>query len=251
MKKYFLPIAIVTMALVGGCSKDDATTTPPSTDVTVSSVAPTSGSAGTVVTITGTNFGSTKSAVTVQFGSAAATVDSIIGGTQILTKVPNAAVESNLNITVIKAGKSATVQFGVLNALAANWKSEGQTQVAIGLWAAPFKVRKITAAFSSNSTYTVTSTDSAGANINYTGTWSKTAPNSANIYSITVNQATPTTVTSTGIYRVSNDTLSYEIIQTIPAIAGVTAAIADSGFGSTKYNNVRWPIWIQKFIRQP
>ena len=251
MKRHLLVGALLAMSFIVGCKKDEETVTPPSTDVTVSSVAPTSGSAATVVTITGTNFGATKSAVTVQFGSAAATVDTIIGGTQIQTKVPNAAVESNLNITVTKAGKNATIAFSVLNALVANWKSEGVTQVAPGLYGAPFKVRRITATFSANSTYNVTSTDSAGANVNYTGTWSKTGPNSANIYAITVNQATPTTVTSTGIYRVSNDTLSYEIIQTTPAIPNVFPALPDSGFGSTKLGTARWPIWIQKFIRQP
>jgi hypothetical protein len=135
--------------------------------------------------------------------------------------------------------------------LVANWKSEGQTQVAPGLWGAPFKVRKIAATFSANNTYAVASTDSAGAIVNYTGTWSKTGPNSQNIYSIVLNQSTPTTLTSSGIYRVSNDTLKYEIIQTTPAITGFTAAIADSGFGSTKYLGFRLgATWIQTFIKQ-
>jgi hypothetical protein len=249
MKRFLALGIIISLALMAGC-KDDETTTV-NTDITVTSIAPTQGSAGTVVTITGTNFGTDKSAVTVTFGTVAAIVDSLVGGTQIKTKVPSAVAEGTFNVTVTKSGKSATVQFAGLNALVSNWKSEGQTQVAPGLWAAPFKVRRITATFSSNNSYTVTSTDSAGANINYTGTWSKTGPNSQNIFSIVLNQSTPTSVTSTGIYRVSNDTLSYEIIQTTPAITGVTPAVADSGFGSTKFNGVRWPIWIQKFIRQP
>ncbi|MBI5473442.1 MAG: IPT/TIG domain-containing protein [Ignavibacteriae bacterium] len=251
MKNLLVLGAMVALALVIGCKDDETTTPPANTDITVTSVAPTQGSAGTVVTITGTNFGTDKAAITITFGAAAATVDTIIGGTQIKTKVPNAAVESNLNITVTKAGKSGTAAFQVLNALATNWKSEGATQVAPGLWAAPFKVRRITATFSANSTYNVVSTDSAGANITYTGTWTKTGPNSTSIYAIVLNQATPSSVTSTGIYRVSNDTLTYEVIQTTPVIVGVTPALPDSGFGSTKYNGVRWPIWIQKFIRQP
>lgn len=251
MKYAMAVIMIAALALVWGCKSDDNTTTPTNTDVTVSSVAPVQGSAGTVVTITGTNFGSNKAAVAVSFGAAVAAIDTIIGGTQIKTKVPNAAAEGNLNITVAIAGKSATIAFNTLNALAANWKSQGVTQIAPGLYAAPFNVRTIVATFSANNTYTVTSTDSANATINYTGTWTKTGPNSANIYAIVLNQATPASVTSTGIYRVSNDTLSYEIIQTTPAITGVTPALPDSGFGSTKYNGVRWPIWIQKFVRQP
>ena len=248
MKRFLAVCMLATLSLMVGCKSDDTTTV--NTDVTVTSIAPTQGSAGTVVTITGTNFGTNKAAITITFGSVAATVDSIIGGTQITTKVPGAVLEGNPNVTVAIAGKSASIAFTALNALVANWKSEGATQVAPGLYAAPFKVRKIVATFNSNSTYTVTSTDSAGANIGYTGTWTKTGPNSASIFAIVLNQATPTSVTSTGIYRVSNDTLSYEIIQTTPAITGVTAALPDSGFGSTKYNGVRWPIWIQKFIRQ-
>jgi hypothetical protein len=131
-----------------------------------------------------------------------------------------------------------------------SWKAEGLGYVAPGLYAAPFRVRKIVATFNNDKTYTVVSTDSAGASITYTGSFT-TADGTGSIRNIVLNQATPTTVTSTGIYQVVTDSLTYEVIQTSPAIPGFTAPTTAAGFGSTAYNN--FPLgqtWIQRYKKQ-
>ncbi len=130
-----------------------------------------------------------------------------------------------------------------------SWVSEG-ANVAPGL-VLTLKTKKITATFNSNNTYTVVATDSFNVDVTYSGTFSTTGNTGTSIRNITLNQAAPTTVTSTGIYRVTTKDLKYEVLQTAPAINGFTAPTATEGFGSTKYNNT--PLgatWIQTFIYQ-
>lgn len=129
------------------------------------------------------------------------------------------------------------------------WVSEG-VNVAPGL-VLTLKTKKIVATFNTNSTYTVVATDSSNASVTYSGTYSTSANANTTIRNITLNQTVPTSVTSTGIYRVTTKDLTYEVIQTTPAIPGFTAPTATGGFGSTSYNGI--PLgatWIQKFIYQ-
>lgn len=133
--------------------------------------------------------------------------------------------------------------------LTGSWVSEG-TNVAPGL-VLTLKTKKIVATFNANNTYTVVATDSFNVDVTYSGTFSTTGNTNTTIRNITLNQTVPTTVTSTGIYRVTTKDLKYEVIQTTPAITGFTAPVAAEGFGSTKYNGV--PLgatWVQTFIAQ-
>lgn len=133
--------------------------------------------------------------------------------------------------------------------LVGTWVSEGNN-VAIGL-RTTLKTKKIVATFNANNTYTVVATDSANVNVTYTGTFTTQANQNTSIRNITLNQTTPTSVTSQGIYRVTTKDLTYEVIQTTPAITGFTAPVASEGFGSTKFNNIRLgATWIQKYVRQ-
>ncbi|MBE0551983.1 MAG: hypothetical protein IH619_06360 [Ignavibacterium sp.] len=130
-----------------------------------------------------------------------------------------------------------------------SWVSEG-TNVAPGL-VLTLKTKKIVATFNSNNTYTVVATDSFNTDVTYSGTFSTTGNSNTSIRNITLNQTVPTSVTSTGIYRVTTKDLYYEVIQTAPAIAGFTAPTAAEGFGSTKYNGISLgATWVQKFIYQ-
>ncbi|MDT3694827.1 MAG: hypothetical protein ROY99_00460 [Ignavibacterium sp.] len=133
--------------------------------------------------------------------------------------------------------------------LTGTWVSEG-ANVAPGL-VLTLKTKKIVATFNSNNTYTVVATDSFNVDVTYSGTFSTAANTGTSIRNITLNQTVPTTVTSTGIYRVTTRDLKYEVLQTTPAITGFTAPTAAEGFGSTKYNSI--PLgatWIQTFIYQ-
>jgi hypothetical protein len=113
------------------------------------------------------------------------------------------------------------------------------------------KTKKIVATFNANNTYTVVATDSFNTDVTYSGTYTTTGNTGTSTRNITLNQTVPTSVTSTGIYRVTTKDLTYEVIQTTPAIPGFTAPTAAEGFGSTKYNGT--PLgatWVQKFIYQ-
>jgi hypothetical protein len=128
------------------------------------------------------------------------------------------------------------------------WYSEG-VDVAPGL-IATLKTTKIVATFSSNNTYNVVATDSSGAAVTYSGTYATTTNSGTTIRSIVLNQSVPTSVTSTGIYQVNaSGFLTYEVIQTTPAITGFTAPTATGGFGSTAYNGIALgATWTQRFV---
>lgn len=92
----------------------------------------------------------------------------------------------------------------------------------------------IIAQFNINSTYTVDQWK-AGNKVVLTGTYVQTKSSVGNIYTIKLNQSSPTALTAEGIFEVaaSNTTMKYEIAQTDPAIAGVTPPTPAGGFGST------------------
>lgn len=139
------------------------------------------------------------------------------------------------------------------------WVSTG-ANVPYGLRVAPFKVVKIVATFNDNKSYTVVQTDSANVlttftgtysdnNSTYTDTGSTSFTKGATIINIVANQASPSTVTSTGMYCVSGSNMTYEIIQTTPAL-GVNPPTPAQGFGSTSVGTTKYPIYIQKYVRQ-
>lgn len=130
-----------------------------------------------------------------------------------------------------------------------SWISEG-VNVAPGL-VLTLKTKKVVATFNSNNTYTVVATDSFNTDVTYSGTFTTSANSGTSTRNITLNQTVPTSVTSTGIYRVTTKDLTYEVIQTTPAIPGFTPPTAAEGFGSTKYNSVPLgALWVQKFLYQ-
>ena len=139
---------------------------------------------------------------------------------------------------------------GTQHELVGTWVSTG-TNIAPGLRAAPFRTKNLTATFNSNNTYTVVSTDSANVNTTFTGTWSAPAGTNGTVRAITLNQSTPTQLTSTGIFQVNGSNLTYEVIQTTPAIQGFLAPTVAGGFGSTSYNGVALgALWTQRFVKQ-
>ena len=110
--------------------------------------------------------------------------------------------------------------------------------VIVGKWRAPVPapiltsfVDSIHVEFKNNQTYLVKSFKD-GAITELAGTY-VTANGVGNIRNISLDQATPTTLTTAGIYRVVGNTLTYEVAQTQPAQAGVTPPTAEAGFGST------------------
>lgn len=144
--------------------------------------------------------------------------------------------------------------------IVASWVCEG-TNVPYGLKVAPFKVVKIEATFNSNKTYTVVQTDSSNVKTTLTGTYVTTESTStdtvstsltkgAKILNIVCNQATPSAVVATGIFAINGTNMSYEVIQTTPPLSGVNPPTPVGGFGSTTIGGVKYPIYIQKFVKK-
>jgi hypothetical protein len=162
--------------------------------------------------------------------------------------------------TSCKKDSTTTPPTAATDPLVTTWVSQG-TNIPLGLRVAPFKVVKIVATFNANNSYTVVQTDSSNVQTTFTGTYTSTASaykdtttgsltNAATIYNIVANQASPSAVTSTGIYAISGTNMTYEIIQTTPALTGVNAPTAAGGFGSTSIGGVKYPYYIQKYVKQ-
>ncbi len=166
----------------------------------------------------------------------------------------------SLVFTSCKDDDTTTTPTPTTDPIVGTWVSEG-ANVAIGLKVAPFKIKKIVATFNANKSYTVVQTDSADVNTTLTGTYTITetsftdtlstnATKGAKIYTIVANQATPATITATGIFAISSSNMTYEVIQTSPALTGVSAPTAEGGFGSTTIGGVKYSIYIQKYVKQ-
>lgn len=115
--------------------------------------------------------------------------------------------------------------------LEGNWVSYDVSPLLAGLG-----ITSITADFNSDNTYVVTST-ADGASTVLEGTYVVSEdPNDEGIYAITLNQSSPSSLTSEGIlkvYEASPDSMWYEVAQTNPSITGVTPPTQEAGFGST------------------
>ncbi len=132
------------------------------------------------------------------------------------------------------------------------WLSTG-ANIPLGLRMSPIKAKNIVATFNKNNTYTVVSTDSSNNNTTMTGTWDGgTVGTSGALRAITVNQSVPAALTSTGIFQVTGTTMKYEVIQTTPAITGVTAPTVAGGFGSSAYLGTPFPgqMYVQTYVKQ-
>ncbi|WP_285655349.1 BspA family leucine-rich repeat surface protein [Allomuricauda sp. NBRC 101325] len=102
MKKY-LALALMALALVWSCSKDDDS--PNALTPKITKFSPPSGPVGTVVTIEGQNFSATAAENTVKIGTATATISSATATTLVVT-VPAGATNGKVSVTV--GGKTAT-----------------------------------------------------------------------------------------------------------------------------------------------
>jgi len=106
----------------------------------------------------------------------------------------------------------------------------------------------IIAEFKPNGTYNVDQWKD-GAKINLTGTYTQTKSNVGSIYTIKINQSTPTVISAEGILEVSTDnkTMKYELLQTEPSL-GLTPPTPAGGFGSTA-NGAFGTSNVQNYVR--
>ena len=240
MKFRFLPYFLaVSMLLFVACSDDDdgGGTITPSYDITISNMVPISGPIGTTIKLTGSNFGTETSELSITFGGIAVTPDSLTD-TQIWITVPAALPIGATTIKVQRqTGKSVSVTFTVLDPIVGEWLSEGD-DIAPLLYNNPFLIRKIVATFKADGSYIVVQTDSNNVSGTLTGTYvtAEGGVSGSDIRPITASPASPPSITAEGIYEVvvgtSDSRLTYEVVQTEPSI-GVSKPTPEGGFGST------------------
>jgi hypothetical protein len=94
----------------------------------------------------------------------------------------------------------------------------------------------IIATFETNNTYVVDSWKNGSKTV-LSGTYVQTKSSTGNIWTIVLEQSSPTVLTSEGMFEVTdNDTkMTYEIVQTNPAI-GAAPPTPAAGFGSSTFN---------------
>lgn len=148
---------------------------------------------------------------------------------------------------------TATAQTKTVNlketGIIGRWYSS-KTNVAV-LLRTYFSIDSLYANFKLDNTYIVESFTVAGSKTTMTGTYIQTKSAVTGIWDITVNQTTPSTLTSKGIFQLfpgTNVTMKYEIAQTDPVAAGVTPPTAAGGFGSTN-GGALGTINVQTYIR--
>ena len=113
-----------------------------------------------------------------------------------------------------------------------------------------FAVDSIYARFETNNTYVVESFAN-DAKTTYSGTFAQEKSGVGTIWNVTLNQSSPTSVTSVGIFDISTTnepyTMKYEVVQTQPDIQS-TPPTAEAGFGSTN-GGALLEMNIQTFIK--
>ncbi len=138
-----------------------------------------------------------------------------------------------------------------VNPIVGTWASVG-ADIAFLLRFPPVNADSIWAKFNANNTYEVKSYDTAGTALTFSGTWSANKSSVNSIYTITLNQTTPSAVTSEGIFEVyaaSPDSMKYEVLQTNPTLTGFTGPTPATGFGSTAGPGLQ-PGWnLQRYKR--
>ena len=110
------------------------------------------------------------------------------------------------------------------------WQSSGANVAP--LLVALFNTDSIYAEFRGDHTYKVEQYDITGVKVELTGTYTQADSGVNSIWTVTVNQTTPSVLTATGIFQITGDIMKYEVVQTDPPI-GATPPTPAGGFGST------------------
>jgi hypothetical protein len=117
-----------------------------------------------------------------------------------------------------------------IEGLMGEWQSSGANVAP--LLVTLFATDSIYANFRTDNTYLVEQYDTAGTKLVLEGTYTQALSGVGQIWTIEVNQTSPVTLTSEGIFEIVGDVMNYEIVQTSPDI-GAVPPTAQRGFGST------------------
>lgn len=248
MKTYTSLFFVALLAITFAACSSDSKNNSEEEEFQITSISPEIVLRGGEVNIKGIGFGTIIDSVSVKFGTLSGEVLDLVD-TLIVAQVPSTISLGNVDVYVTINSLEKMTMVVVSDELVGTWVSEGTGQVAPGL-ASTLKTKRITATFNENQTYTVVSVDSSDAAVTFTGTWEGGNQANGSIRTIVLNQSTPAALVSSGIFQVEGNNLTYEVIQTTPAIDGFAAATVTGGFGSTSY--LTFPLgqtWIQRYVR--
>ncbi len=117
--------------------------------------------------------------------------------------------------------------------LVGNWISEGENVAPLLL---AFDIVKIIAEFREDGTYRVESYDPDDVMSELIGVYTMEESGVGEIWNIVLQQSSPTSLTSTGIFQIietdNGREMRYEVVQTDPSL-GFAPPTAEGGFGST------------------
>ena len=99
------------------------------------------------------------------------------------------------------------------NDIVGDWLSSGD-DVSVLFQSEMFDYVLIEVDFASDNTYTVTATDGSGSTYDLAGTF--VTDTSTQPASIVLSQSSPYNATAEGIYDIDGDTMTYEVVQTVP-----------------------------------
>jgi hypothetical protein len=111
------------------------------------------------------------------------------------------------------------------------WTSEG-SDLSDLFASEPFAYDRVECVFLADGTYVVTSVDGEGTEYVLRGTYTTPEPAEDGPTAVTLQQVDPYVATALGIWEVEGDTLTYEVVQTVPDY-GFTPPTVAGGFGST------------------
>ncbi|MDA3942437.1 MAG: hypothetical protein PF694_02720 [Bacteroidetes bacterium] len=175
--------------------------------------------------------------VTHTAGTSTATLNlelnGVANGSEELTVAPASAT------SIYNAAGAATPTTESANVMLKETGIIGQW-ISAGANVAPLLISagidSIFADFKADNSYVVESFTADGSKTTLTGSFVQEKSDTGNIWTIVVNQSSPSSLISEGIFEVTANgtvTMKYEIAQTNPEIPGVTPATPAGGFGST------------------
>lgn len=204
------------------------------------------------VTLTGGTATLTSYTVTHTAGTSTATLNLVLGGiangSEEIVVAPASATSiynaAGAAMPTTESKKAMLNELGIIG----QWISSGVNVAPLLVYAG---VDSIFANFKGDNTYVVESYTVDGSKTTLLGTFIQAKSGTGNIWTITTNQSSPSSLVSEGIFEVmlaGGVTMKYEIAQTDPEIPGVTPPTATGGFGSTS-GGAYGESNVQKYIR--
>lgn len=251
MKKLLaLTLLFSVVFFFAGCSDDDSPTPPAQTYKISGTVTDASGNflANVTVNLSGDKTASTTTDATGKYSF----TDLQSGASFTVTPVSNDYDFDPLNKAVTSISADQTVDFAAKDGITGLWISTGNNVASLlnVIFAAYGGIDTIYAEFYANKSYSVKQVNGDKTVINYSGTFSNQRSSVGTIYSIVLNQSTPSVATSEGIYDIDRsqdpDFMQYEVVLT----SGTqnVAPTPETGFGSTN-GGALGTSNIQKYIK--